>query len=231
MKITFIIPLALVMAFTACKKEETNKVSEDEATETLTQSVETSNAGMAEQTMEASEIATALLESPLCGVSEDSTVTKVYTSASRTLDYVFNWGWVINCTAGIPSNITFNYSSTGTYDVPRMSSADNATGEIVLTQLLPSDTEYLATINYTRNGSQNSKIGKNTSFTSVITLTGSDITINKESNEITGGTMTVSITGVADGGDAFSYGGNLVFNGGGSATITLDNGSVYEVSI
>jgi hypothetical protein len=229
MKRTLIITLLALTAI-ACKKEE-NTLTEEDAVETMTNSMSQENAGLTEQTQDAAEIAEIVLESPLCGVSQDTVIVKSYSSASRTMDYTFNWDWVINCTSGIPSDITFNYSSDGEYDTPRMSSNDNANATIVLTQLPMVNPEYLANINYTRNGTQDSKKGAMNSFSSVLTATGTDITINKETYEITGGTMSIEITGTVDGGDSFEYGGNIVFSGGGSATITLNNGSVYEVSI
>ena len=231
MKLTFIIPMALIMSITACKKEEATQVTEEEATETMTNAIEGSNSGLAEQTTDAAEIATVLLESPICAISGDSIVHKTYSSATRSLDYTFNWNWQAHCTSGIPTDITYNYTAVGEYETPKIKSNDNASATIVLTQLLITEEEFLANITYTRNGSQESKIGKTTSFTSTITASGSDITINKESHEVTGGILTLLITGSTDEGEGFEYGGNLVFNGGGSATITLNNGSVFEIAV
>jgi hypothetical protein len=229
MKRTFIITLITLTAF-ACNKEE-KTVNEEDAVETVTNSMSQENAGLASQTEDAAKITEIALESPLCGVSQDTVIVKTYSSATRSLDYTFNWGWVVNCTSGVPSDITFDYSSNGVYDTPRISSDDNATATIVLTQLPMVNPEYLANITYTRNGTQDSKKGAELSFTSVITATGTDITINKETYEITGGTISVEITGTVEDGDSFEYAGDLVFNGGGSATITLANGNVYEITI
>jgi hypothetical protein len=201
MKRILIITLLALTAF-ACKKEE-NTVTEEDAVETMSNSMSQENAGLTEQTQDAATISEIALESPLCGVSQDTIILKSYSSASRTMDYIFNWGWVVNCTSGIPSDITFNYSSEGDYDTPRMSSNDNTNATIILTQLPVVYPEYLANINYTRNGTQDSKIGAMTSFSSIITATGTDITIHKETYEITGGSMSIEISGTVDCGVCF----------------------------
>ena len=231
MKKSMIFGMALAMLVMSCKKEEETMVSEDEAAETVTKSMETDNSGVNEQLEESAKMAEVALVNPLCSVAQDSTIVKSYSSATRTLDYTFTWGYQVNCTNSIPSNVTFNYSSTGSYTTPRMDSDDSATGEIVLTQLVASETNYKATLDYSRNGSQISKIGNANSFTSTITVNSSNILIDKSTYRVVSGDATLAISGSSTDGTAFSYGGTITFLGNMDATITLDSGATYSVNL
>jgi len=163
--------------------------------------------------------------------AQDSTIVKSYSSSTRTLDYTFTWGYQVNCSNSIPSDVTFNYSSSGTYTTPRMDSDDSATGTIVLTQLAASENNYKANVNYSRNGSQVSKIGNSNSFSSTITVASTNLLIDKTTYRIISGDATLSITGETSEGTTFNYGGNITFLGNMDATIVLNSGTSYSVNL
>jgi hypothetical protein len=222
------------LVLSSCKKDEEvekEMVSEEESAEVVTKSMESQNSGLNEQLEEAAKLAEELMINPLCSVGFDTTVVKTYSSATRSLNYTFNWNYQVNCTGSIPSDITFGYNSSGIYSTTRMDSDDNATGTIVLTQIGASHTSYLANLDYTRNGSQSSKIGNQNSFSSVINIDGDDILIDKTSYEVLSGSVVFTITGAASDGTSYSYGGTITFLGNRDATIAFNNGSSYSINL
>ena len=82
---------------------------------------------------------------------------------------------------------------------------------------------------YTRNGSQESKIGQQNSFTSTLTITASNLLVDKSTQEINGGTASFTLEGSGSGGTNITYTGSIVFNGNQSATLTL-NGNSYPLN-
>jgi hypothetical protein len=224
---------ALVLASCKKKEEEVEKqvVSEEETSEVVSKSMESQNSGLNEQIEEAAAIATFQLTNPICNVAFDTTINKSYSSATRSLDYTFNWGYQVNCNGIVPTDVSFDYNSTGTYTSVRMNSDDNANGTIVLTQIGASDTSYLANINYTRNGSQTSKIGNQNSFSSVLKFAGNNISINKTTYEVESGSLTFTITGNAADGTAYTFGGTITFLGNRDAQVQFNNGSSYSINL
>jgi hypothetical protein len=55
--------------------------------------------------------------------------------------------------------------------------------------------------------------------------------IDKSSMRVTSGTMDITMTGSTTRGSTFSFSGVITFLGNGQATITLSNGTVYNVSL
>ncbi|MCB9194792.1 MAG: hypothetical protein H6598_01025 [Flavobacteriales bacterium] len=232
--ITLLILGIALMTISSCRKEdetETKTVTEEETEEVIAKSLESSNSGLTEQFEDATKMANIIMQNPICALTYDSTINKTYSSATRSLDYQFIWGYQMNCNNNIPNNISFTYDANGDYSSVRMDANDVADGTLVLTQLATSQSSYLININYERTGNQTSKIGNQSSFTSDLTITGSNIEIDKTSYEILSGTASFSIAGSADNGNDFSFGGTITFLGGGSATINFNNGGQYTISI
>ncbi|MCB9188496.1 MAG: hypothetical protein H6600_04790 [Flavobacteriales bacterium] len=225
--------IAFIFAVSSCKKEDEQEktVSEEETSEVVAKSMESSNSGLIEQIEESVQMANVALQNPICALQYDSTIQKTYTSTSRTLDYTFNWGYQVNCSNNVPSDVTFSYNSSGNYSSLRMDADDEATGSIVLTQLLSSQSSYMANINYERIGNQESNFGNNSTFSSTLTITGSNIEVDKTSYEILGGSANFTISGSRDNGTNYSFSGMIQFLGGGSATVSFNNGNQYTISI
>lgn len=219
----------LVFLASSCKKENNNAavMTEEEAAEAITLSVSGNTNALSTQATEIA--ATANAYSAVCGYSKDSTITRANTSGNYTWNYTFKWSWSAVCAGNVPSSINANYKMKGSYNAPRMSSNDSASANLVVSNLI-AGSQYIYNGTYTREGSQTSKIRNKNTFTSKVILNVSNLKVNKVSGQIDAGTSTVAITGNTSTGNSFSYGGNITFNGSKTATITLNNGGVYNIS-
>jgi hypothetical protein len=217
----------------SCKKDAssstatTDTVSETEASQAITQAVVPTSGGMAEQTANAAIVANDQIAYP-CSQSFDSSILLTNTAgASITYSADLEWNWILNCSA---ANFTFAFKGHTTYSAPLMSSNDSTTAWFIITGLQESSTAYVLNSNYVRNGSQQSNIGNRNSFTSLITITSSNINIDKISEQIISGTATVSISGASTSGRSFSFSGNINFLGNQAATLTMASGNVYQIN-
>jgi hypothetical protein len=220
---------SFILLVSSCKKENTssNTMTEEEAAEVITLSVSGNADGLATQTAEIA--ARANTYGNVCGYSKDSTIIRINNAGTYTWNYTFKWQWSVLCTNAVPNTMVANYSMKGMYDAPRMSSNDSAIANLAITNLI-SGSQYTLNGTYTRDGSQVSKIRNRNSFTSKVILGLTNVKVNKTTGQIDAGTSSVSITGATTGGINFTYGGTITFNGSKSATISLNNGTVYSIS-
>ena len=202
-------------------------MTEEEAAEVVSLSVSGNTSGLATQTAEIAARANAY--GNVCGYSKDSTLTTVNTAGSYTWNYTFKWQWSVLCTGAVPNSMNASYSMKGVYNAPGMSSSDSAIANLAVTNLV-TGSQYTFNGTYTRDGSQVSKIRNKNSFTSKVILVLTNVKVNKTTGRIEAGTANVSIAGATTGGNSFNYGGTVTFVGNQSATISLNNGAVYNVS-
>ena len=223
----------LAMVFTACEKTETETdLTDEEAAEIVENAVSPETGGFSTQMTEAAIVADLIIvKHPLCGKQFDSTRVIKKTSGARTFDYTFDWTWGMVCDSNNdPQAINYSYTMDGTYDTPRWSSDDDASHTFQLTGLAPADPFFLYDGNYTRNGFQASKVGQQRSVTSVFTASTTGTEIDKNTHEVHTGTVNFSLTGSVSNGNTFSKVGTIVFNGNGTATITI-NGNTWTIQV
>ncbi|MFP9113000.1 hypothetical protein ACLI1A_03610 [Flavobacterium sp. RHBU_3] len=235
-----LLPMGLILAATmiSCSDDENTStgVTEADAADAIEASVSASSSGMAKMATDASTLAededvytyAPQLE---CGQQYTVSYNPTYTGTNYSYDYSGTRNYLISCTgAGVPETFTYSASLEGTYETPRMLSDDNSTSSLTVTGLAPSSST--ATINgtYVRNGYQESKVRLMRHFNSVITIDLNNITLNKDTQTISGGTASVSITGNGSLGGSFSYNGTITFNGNGTATLVI-NGTTYTISV
>lgn len=225
-QIVFVFFFAL--ALVACDDDQAavEIVTEEEAAEAIENALSTETEGMTAQASTSARMADDYTD---CGVTFDSTITATDAIGALTYNYTFNWNGELSCSGAVPSQLSLDYTMTGTYDGPRMSSSDNATATITLTGLAPTKTQYTINGTYSRNGTQSSKIRDQRSFSSTITVAATDWLVNKDSQELEGGSATVVISGESSEGTAFSYTGTLTLLGNKSATLVI-NGNEYPIS-
>jgi hypothetical protein len=219
----------LLMMTVSCKKNNDTAavMTDEEAAEVIALSVSGNTEALADQTVEIADAANA--HGTACLYSNEASVVKANTAGLYTWNYVFNWKWNVVCTAGVPNTMNVTYKMKGNYDAPRMASNDSAVATITVGNLL-SGTQFNYNGSYTREGSQVSKIRNKNSFSSKVTLTLQNVKVNKVTGQIDSGSAAAAITGTTAAGNSFSYGGTVTFNGSRTATITLNNGNVYQVS-
>lgn len=171
------------------------------------------------------------LTNEYCGQSFDSTVVRSINKPSVTASYTKTWEWTLNCNnLRVPTSFGFNATSTGDYETTRMTSDDNASTDWTISNLI-SGSAYTINGSYTREGSQTSTVrNRSNSFTSEVNINITSLNVNKSTFLIDSGTATFTLTGSSTNGQNFSYQGSIVFNGNGTATITI-NGETFEVSL
>lgn len=225
--------LAGILLFTNCKKDEETaaEVSQDDAAEMMEATLMESTGGVTETVEKSSEeIVTDYALFPDCSQSFDTTYNFTHTGVRATANYSISWGYLITCNLGVPSSMALQATSAGTYSTNRISSNDNTTGNLNITGLQPSATNLTFSGNLARNGTQSLTINSKThSITSTITLTLTNIVVNKTTYQIQSGTGSALLT--ADNGtNTYTFSGSIVFNGGGSATLNI-NGTEYQFDL
>lgn len=219
-----------MLAFSGCTKEETSSVTTDDVADALGYALEGNTAGINSQVEDAvityEMAASGKSTLNYCNVPFDSSVTKAGTFGQKQYNYLFNWDYELTCNNfNIPQYFTFNYDAQGTYDTPRMSSNDSADAGFTL-ENLTGGSYYLFNGSYVRQGSQQSKVRNQRSFNSTIELTLNNVSIDKNTYEITGGTAILVISGEGSDGNDFYYEGQIDF-GVSTATATI-NGEEYD---
>lgn len=225
---TFVVlTVSTVLLFSSCKKDKENdeQISEEEMAEAVTQSVVPASGGLVVQTE--SVATTSAYTNLTCGQSKDTTIAgQSIPGAAVTYHYSFSFGRSLSC---VPAKWQFNYTGHVDYDAPRMSSDDNSTAQYTVTGLEPASNAWVLNSSYVRNGTQQSKIRLKRSFSSVITITSSNITVDKATRKVVSGTATVEFAGNGSGGYSVSRAATLTFLGNNKATLAFKNGSTFTI--
>jgi hypothetical protein len=228
---TALIAAAIALNISSCRKSSIKTtpvapvVTESDAAQFASDAVSPLSGGMADQLSNSTSIYTS---APLtCGVLKDSSIVIASAAgATPVYNYTFDWKYVQNCNGSVPSNITFDFTGTGSYDGSHLSSTDTSNAHIVLT----GDTSsYLATINYTRTGTVTSKVGRQFTFHTTLNIQSSHIAIDKTSREIISGSATVTVVSTSTSGKSLTIGGILTFQGNKKATLVLTSGATYVI--
>jgi hypothetical protein len=202
-------------------------VTEADAAEAVTDAVVPQSAGLTAQVSDATVMASSSYYT--CGLAYDSSITRANVSgASVTYTLNLAWNWKLSCAS--PASFTAAFKGSSNYSAIRMSSSDSSNGSFTITGIEPSNTAYTFNSSYTRQGSQQSKIGNKNSFTSTITVTSSNILVNKTTQQIVSGSAAVNIAGASSSGKSFSFSGTITFNGGKTATLVISGGGTYAIT-
>lgn len=225
---------ATITLLVSCKKdnEQTTDaaiVSEEEAVEVMTAGISAESGGLAEQTASAARVA-GLSARISCGQTIDTTYSgQNLPGATVTYNYNVRINRSLVCNAGIPQ--TFNFALYGRmiYTTPKMLSDDKTTASFVIGGFQPGSSVYTFNQEYERNGTQQSKVRQQRSFTSKLIIRSTDVKVDKVSQKIISGTATVQFTGAVTGGKSVSYNATLTFLGDRKGLLTLGNGNTYNV--
>lgn len=223
-----------IMAFTfSCQKEDdaiaaqSNSINNDEAVAIVQYAMTGETGGMSTFIYDASAKATKANNPYYCGLSKDSTVSK----SGSNYAYSANYSWLVSCTAAkVPASLSFTLSTSGQYNVAKISSKDSGSGSLVYSGLEVKSSNYVFNGEYIRNGSQTLKVSTTKTVTSNLSISMSNLQVNKSSYQILSGKGTFSLTGTTSSGKSFSYNGTIVFNGNCTATITT-NKRIYTITI
>jgi hypothetical protein len=229
--------LALALATFSCKKSNstsggsstTDTVTTDDAASAVSDAVSPASAGMVAQT----ETTVVIINTNdlACGEEKDTAFSgQNVAGAAITYSYAYGSNRLLTCNNGLPSSLQFNFTGKNSYSAAYLASNDSAQGNFTVTGLNAGASQYVFNASYIRNGSETSKVRNQYTFTSNINIQSTNLTIDKSTQQIVSGTATVSISGAASNGKAFSYSGTITFSGGKQALLVLGNGNTYTIT-
>lgn len=225
-----------VLAISSCRKDETDSITTDDATDALTYALQSGSGGYSQQLSDAADYAytegygkNGAVSGLSCGVPFDTAVSFVHTG-TITANYNHSWTWTLNCTGPVPNTLDFEGTYNGNYDGPRMQSTNSGGGDFNITGIQPGPDVYTFNGNYTRNGSVSSKVRNKNTFTTQITVVASNITVSKATYKITGGNATATVQCSSSAGKVYNYDAAIVFNGDGTAAVTI-NGQTTTIQL
>jgi len=211
------------LALVSCKKDPEEiqaLISDSEAAEIVETTVAERSAGATMPTVDMAE----LLASLACGEPGDTTFQHNGSAGPATYTGTFEIGWLITCSnLGVPQSAAFTLDGNTSFTATRWAGSGSGSGTLTATGLNPSANAYIFDGTYTgsRNLTGNLRtVDPTISTTTVLTLTA--LTIRKSDKVITGGTGTVQVTATNARGITRTVNGTLVFNGDGTATVTVN---------
>lgn len=230
--------LLIALASSGCKKTTGTTTTADDAADAIQASFSTSSGGTAEDVSSAAKYAmnsgygkTDGINQLQCGVAFDTTITYTYSGAgSGTASYTHSWDILLSCNGVSPSSLQWTGSYQGSFDAARLSGTNSGTRNFTLTGLQPSAAQYIVNGTTSRNGTNTSKVRNQYSYTADITSTLTNLTVDKSTYKITGGSCAVTAVLTVSSGSSQTFNGNIVFNGNGTATLTI-NGNTYTLTL
>ena len=126
------------------------------------------------------------------------------------------------------TSATENYTYTGSYDAPRISSTHTGSGVLSLTNMNTT----VCTVNgtFTRTSDDAFKGTQPKSSHSETNLSFTNILVNKSTSTIQSGTALLTIVGTVPNKGDFSYSGSITFNGDNTATLIIKD-QTYTVNL
>ncbi len=232
--------IGLILAgLTSCERRDEGfgigaEVTEAEAIELVQETLISEVYGINMQAYDASEIVTenASKSAFECGVTNTRTRERnsengAVINYSHSIDYNFT----LLCENNAATAYTIDYSGSGVYSSPRMTSNDVITYTSVLDNIIEANTPFVYNSSFTREGTQTIRInGNNKDFESTLTIKTTNIEVDKVTRRILSGSATFSLTGILTSGESFGYSGDITFNGNGGASIEINN-NMYNVSL
>ncbi len=165
-----------------------------------------------------------------CG-SSDNTAFSYASQTGETPAYSFNYdyGWTLSCgNDSQPNKVDLSLSYDGSMESPDFTMTFEGTSGFTVTELL----QDILTINGSHNQSATYNVvseGQQYSGTNTFAYTLTEIRVSKSDSQVQSGTAAVLLSGITNRG-AYSINATIVYNGDGTATITI-NGDVFGVDI
>lgn len=222
-KFFFLIPFtfAFALLFTSCQKD--NELTEEDIVESIEAALKTNGSD------EMSLISTPY-KSAACGYTNDTTVMRSATGTGFAWSRTANWTWVVNCDVNNAyNNVVFTEGGNSTYYGPRVDWTATHTGSFTVTNLLVSEPNYIVNGSMTRNatGAVTTR-RRSENYSSTIVHSWANVNVDKTSRSIVSGSGAVNYSGTMAG-NTVTRTGSLVYNGNGTATLTMDNGNVFTI--
>jgi len=236
-KIKLSLVAMLLIGAVACKKSNgtlppVSNVTNDEAADMVAGSLSLNSNGVASLSADASLNAAVIINTPgACGtIRSDSISRQSKPGDPVTYNYNLKYSFTVNCDGGRPDSLLSTLTYSGSFSGPNLSSSNSGSSVFMVNGLLPRFTDFVINGEFKRAGSFSSKIDTAHHGNSNIDIVINSLTVEKSSRTIVSGNAAISITGDVPKKGSFTYTGTLVFNGNGTATLTL-NGTVYIINL
>lgn len=234
---------SLAFLSTSCKSEDEvpseNSLSEEDAANTILLAMSSSTGGLTGQMETVNEVSGEVSTTDpngslasetvsfSCGIPQTNSLNgSSDPSATLVYNYDYEMSWVVNCKGKIPSTISFSLLGSSEYESPRMSSSDEVSIVMEVSDIDLINQAFVMTLDYERFGNQQSLINANRNFSSNLAITSSGLYLSRDSGKVTG-TAQAEISGKLSSGEEFAYGGTVTFTES-QVTVTLNSGIVYS---
>jgi hypothetical protein len=225
---------AAIVVSSCQKDDETSTVIIDEIADDIASTLGGNGSGLADEFTETTQIADRFNASLKAAVADtlyatDTTFARTNTpGASHKYSYNFTrkYGYVYQIGE---SYFYYHGSLDGSYDTRRLAGADNRTTDVKITGFAITSTTYALNGTSQRSGNCQSKVRNKSTVTSSSQITATDVKMNKSTYAIESGSLSWEISGKVNDID-FNYTAQVVFNGNGSATLTI-NGKEYTIDL
>ena len=232
--------LALLLAATvSCKKNDGSSsvkikgnVSNDDAADMVAASMSSNFNGVAAVSGDVTISAQAFVNLHLaCGATKTDSVFRSYNGTQVSYNYKLKYSYTLNCNSNnVPDNLSSSLSYNGSYDGPRIESSNSGSSSFTVAGVAGAATNFGITGEYKRDGSFKSKVDTTNAGSSHIDINVQSLVVTKIGHKIASGSATFTITGNVPKKGDFSFTGSMVFNGDGTANLTV-NGTVYIVNL
>ena len=233
----------LLLGAVACNKSNnslpgqqnhlTTNVTSDEAADMVASSVSSNSNGVANVADDATLSATTMTNAHAkCGTVRADTISRQSAAgATTTYSYNLTYNYTVNCNSSSqPDSLMSSLIYSGSFNGPNLSSSNSGSSIFTVSGLLPTATDFVINGEYKRAGTFKSKIDTTNAGNNNIDIKIAALTLKRPGRSIVSGSATISITGTVPKKGTFSYTGTLVFNGDGTATLTI-NGTVYKINL
>lgn len=226
----------LALSISSCKKDQTDLITEDDAADAIASTMARPVGGSADDAGEVARFARIKIFIPgkkwiECGETKDTSFTRSLSSGLFTATHTHNVTVTLNCDGQQPTSLVWTGNVTGSFDSPKMSGNNTGTRNWTLTGFSQDQSVPLILNGTTsRNGIRTSKVRNRYTFETNVNHTYTNVTIDKITEKITGGTGTVSAVINISNGRTKSYNGTILFNGDDTATLTI-NGRVFTIQL
>lgn len=153
----------------------------------------------------------------------DTTITKNMQKGLYSYSYTLNYEFGLNDL----NTYYLDFSIDGNYSTRILSSVDTSSGLLTLAGKLPSEKVYRINGNYQRNGNENSKVRNKLALKTKMSLTISEIIIDKDTEKFQSGSATGIISGETSNGKEFSYSIKIEYKSDQSVTLSVNNKLFY----
>lgn len=228
----------LGMIVAACNDDDevksTNKLSSEEQAEIVAASIGKSGfTGSSNQSADYADdaVGTSGSRVAVCGYEAENSGSLSGTFGSIVFSYSYDYDLGLTCNSNEePEKFTSDFTYDGSFDGPRFASDFSGAGALTITQLEEGNATYKIDGSYDRAGSFETKVEEQSSGSINIDININDVEINKSTKVITGGSANASVQGVVSGKGNYSFDSHIVFNGNGTANITV-SGDTYVMTL